>query len=187
MKNKKTIVNTVLLTLIAIAGYSQGKYFTKSGKVTFYSKAPLENIEAKNYKALSILDKNTGEVEVSVLMKAFEFEKALMQEHFNENYTESDKYPKSVFRGTISDLATIDFAKDGKYNTTVAGKLTLHGETRDISTPVVLNINNGKISAALEFKIVLANFKISIPALVKDKIGKEVMIMMEISYEVFKR
>ena len=180
-------INAVLLIVIAIAGYCQEKYFTKVGKVTFYSKAPLEDIEAKNNNAVSVFDKSTGQVEVSTLMKAFEFEKALMQEHFNENYIESDKFPKSVFRGMINDLASIDFAKDGKYNTSVAGRLTLHGETKDISAPVILNINNGKLSAAADFKIRPEDYKISIPALVKDKIGKEIRIMVEINYEMFKR
>jgi polyisoprenoid-binding protein YceI len=180
-------INAILLIVIAIAGYCQEKYFTKSGKVTFYSKAPLEDIEAKNNNAVSVLDKSTAQVEVSILMKAFEFEKALMQEHFNENYVESDKFPKSIFKGTIDNLAAIDFAKDGTYNTTVAGKLTLHGETKDISAPVILNINNGKLSAASDFKIRPEDFKISIPVLVRDKIGKEIRIMVEINYEVFKR
>jgi len=181
------VISMVLLALISIAGFSQEKYYTKSGKVSFYSKAPLEDIEAQNKNAVSVFDKSTGQVEVSILMKAFEFEKSLMQEHFNENYVESDKFPKSVFKGTITDLPEADFTKNGKYSTTVSGKLTLHGETKDIIAPATFIINNGMISVISEFKMTLEDYKISIPSIVKDKIGREVKIVIEINYELLKR
>ena len=170
----KLIISTVLFALISITAFAQQKYFTKSGKVTFYSKAPLEDIEAKNKNAVSVFDVTTGKIEVSILMKAFEFEKALMQEHFNENYVESDKFPKSVFKGMINDLSKVDLIKNGKYNTTVSGKLSMHGETRDVTAPVTFTVNNGIINAISEFKVVLEDYKISIPSIVNDKIGKEV-------------
>ena len=180
----KRIINTALFFIIAVIALPQEKYFTKTGKVTFYSKAPLEDIDAKNRNAVSVFDKNTGQVEVSMLMKAFEFKKALMQEHFNENYIESDKFPKSVFKGLIGDLSKVDFTKDGKYQANVSGKLSIHGETKDVAAPVTFTINNGMISAICEFKIVLDDYKISIPSLVKDKISKEVRVEIEINYEV---
>jgi Uncharacterized conserved protein len=96
-----------------------------------------------------------------------------MQEHFNENYVESDKYPKAAFRGMINDLTTINFSKNGAYPATVTGKLTLHGETKDISAPVTIYILDGKINVSSEFKIALADFKISVPALVRKKVEKK--------------
>src|SRR3982750_2211619 len=102
--NSKIIISSLLLAMISIAAFSQNRYFTKTGKVSFFSKASLENIEAHNKNAVSVFDRTTGQVEVSILMKAFEFEKALMEEHFNENYVESDKFPKSVFKGKINEL-----------------------------------------------------------------------------------
>ena len=182
----KIISSILLVALISISGYSQEKYFTKNGKITFYSRAPLEDIEAKNNNAVSVFDKSTGQVELSILMKSFQFEKALMEEHFNENYVESDKFPKSVFKGIINDLSKVDFNKNGKYNTTVAGKLTMHGETKDIIAPVTFTISNEVIRVDSEFNLILADFKVSIPSLVSDKVGKEVKIIVGINYELLR-
>jgi len=140
-----------------------------------------KNIRNKN--AVSVFDKTTGQVEVSILMKAFEFKKALMQEHFNENYIESDKFPKSVFKGAIGDLSKVDFTKDGKYLASVSGKLSMHGETKDVTAPVTFTVNNGMITATSELKIMLEDYKILIPSLVKDKISKEVRVVIDINYE----
>ena len=179
----KLIISTVLFIVIAGTAFPQEKYFTKTGNVIFYSRAPLEDIDANNKNAVSVFDKTTGQVEVSMLMKAFEFKKALMQEHFNENYIESDKFPKSVFKGIIGDLSGVDLARNGKYQATVAGKLSLHGETKEVAAPVIFTVTNGMINAISEFKIVLEDFKISIPSIVKDKISKEVSVVIEINYE----
>lgn len=179
----KLIISTIVFFLIVVAAFPQGKYFTKTGKATFYSKAPLEDIDAKNNNAVSVFDKTTGQVEVVMLMKAFEFRKALMQEHFNENYIESDKFPKSVFKGLIGDLSKVDFTKDGKYLASVSGKLSMHGETKDVTAPVTFTVNNGMITATSELKIMLEDYKILIPSLVKDKISKEVRVVIDINYE----
>jgi polyisoprenoid-binding protein YceI len=177
--NRKIIISTMLLTMITIAGFSQNRYFTKTGKVSFYSKSSLENIEAHNKNAVSVFDRSTGQVEVSILMKAFEFEKALMEEHFNENYVESDKFPKSVFKGKINELSAIDFSKNGKYTGTVTGQLNLHGQTKDINAPVTFTVNNGSINVTTEFKLLLEDYKIAIPSIVKDNISKEITITLQ--------
>ena len=113
---------------------SAQKYITKTGHIRFYSDAPLEKIEANNRQVNSALDAATGNFVFKVLMKSFEFEKALMQEHFNENYMESDKYPNSTFVGKVTNLSTIDFQRQGKYPAEVDGKLTLHGVTKQGKT-----------------------------------------------------
>lgn len=182
----KKIAITLVVSLIVFTSFSQERYFTKSGKIAFHSSTPLENIEAINRNAVSVFDKSTGQIEVSTLMKGFEFQKALMQEHFNENYVESDKFPKAVFKGMINDISNIDFTKAGTYNATVSGKLTLHGETRDLTAPITFNINQGNISATAEFKVVPPDFKISIPDLVREKIAKEIKINISAGYEVLK-
>src|SRR5689334_2764556 len=131
MKKCILILATVATSLFATA---QTKYFTKNGRIFFNASSPLEKIEAINDKSTSVVDLSTGQIEVSVLMKAFLFERALMQEHFNENYVESDKFPKAVFKGTIADASSIDKSKDGTYPVKISGKLTLHGVTKDIET-----------------------------------------------------
>src|ERR1044071_3294377 len=110
---KKIII--LFLVAAALHGSAQPKYFTRNGTVAFNASSPLENIEATNNKASSVFIPSTGQIEFSVLMKAFFFERALMQEHFNENYVESDQYPKAVFKGTVADAAALNLAKDGEY------------------------------------------------------------------------
>src|SRR5690606_25912300 len=112
----KNLIVVLLIGLIAPVLNAQGKYFTKEGKISFSSDAPMEKIEAHNRKANSVIDAASGKMEWSVLIKAFQFEKALMQEHFNENYMESDKFPKAVFKGVIQQHDKIDWTKDGVHN-----------------------------------------------------------------------
>jgi hypothetical protein len=159
------------------------KSYTKSGKISFYSKAPLEKIEAVNKTVTAILDSKTGMVQFAVLMKGFEFEKALMQEHFNENYVESDKYPKASFAGVLQGNEKILYTKDGSYQTTVKGKLTLHGVTKDIETAGSVIVTKGIPQLVANFTIELADYKITIPSLVADKISKEVKLMVACSLE----
>ncbi len=179
----KLLFFSALLIATTVAASAQDRLITRNGSISFYSKTPLEDIEAHTQTALSVLDKKTGRVEFVVLIKSFTFKKALMQEHFNENYLESDKFPKSSFKGRISDITKVDFSKDGKYSVSVAGELTIHGVTKTITAPATVTVQNGAISANADFNIVLADYKISIPALVKDKIAKTVKIAVNLKYE----
>lgn len=178
----------VALALIALPGFisAQEKLFTKSGKIVFHSKASLENIEAQNKSVTCVLDSKTGTLQFAVLMKAFEFEKALMQEHFNENYVESHKYPKAEFRGVLVNNPDINYAKDGQYPAIVKGKLTLHGETRDVETKGSLQVKAGKVKADAVFSVALEDYKVSIPKLVKDNIAKTVSITVDCLLEPLK-
>lgn len=179
---KKIFLATFLL-LTGIVVFSQGRVFTKSGKISFFSKAPLEDIEAHNKAAVSVLDINSGQLEFSVLLKGFQFEKALMQEHFNENYLESDKFPKAVFKGKLNEITSVNFTRDGKYKVSVGGMLTMHGETKPITAPGIISIQNGKISSVADFSIVLNEYRIQVPAIVKDKIANSIKIMVSCNYE----
>lgn len=180
----KKIILILTAFVLFIPAIGQDKYFTRSGKVSFSASTPLEKIEAENNNGTSVLDASTGQIEFAVLMKAFQFEKALMQEHFNENYVESDKYPKSTFKGTITNLSDIDFKKNGTYKVTATGQIILHGVTKTVQTSGVLIVSNGKIKTNTEFQIALADYGIEIPSLVHDKISKEVKIKTDASYEV---
>jgi len=172
--------------IIGMMAFSQDRIFTRNGKISFYSKAPLEDSEAHNKAAVSVIDKTTGQLEFSVLMKGFEFEKALQQEHFNENYVESDKFPKATFKGKITDMSKVKFTTDGSYTVPVSGQLSLHGETKDLSTTATITVKAGAVSGHTEFTISLDDYKIKIPALVKDKISKTVKIVVNTSYENMK-
>lgn len=177
-----------IATLLVVAnGLIAQKYFTRSGKVSFSSEAPLEKIEAQNSNATSVIDLESGQMEFAVLIKAFQFEKALMQEHFNENYMESDKFPKSLFKGKIQNLDAINFSKDGEYVAEVKGDLTIHGVTKSIETTGTFVVKNGNISASSNFSVLVADYNIEIPNVVKDNIAKEVVINLALDYQEFKK
>lgn len=183
MKKCILILASVATSLFATA---QTKYFTKTGRIFFNASSPLEKIEAINDKSTSVIDLSTGQIEFGVLMKAFLFERALMQEHFNENYVESDKFPKAVFKGTIADASSIDKSKDGTYPVKVSGKLTLHGVTKDIETMATFTVKNGAVSGTTDFKIEAADYDIEIPGVVKDKVAKTITINVQANYEPLK-
>ena len=153
---KKSVFVFVLFSIMTVTALNaQNRYFTKEGKAHFISEAPLEKIEAVNRKVASVLDISTGQIEFSVLMKAFEFEKALMQEHFNENYVESDKFPKAVFKGKIEDASNIKWTVDGKYPVKVSGKMTIHGVTKDITVPGNIEVKSGNIRGTSSFTVLI--------------------------------
>ncbi len=176
-----------VLILVGIQNVQAQKYFTRTGKIIFNSDAPLEKIEASNHKAMSILDVNSGKIEFAVLIKAFQFEKALMQEHFNENYMESDQFPKAIFKGQITDAAKVDFKQDGTYPVVVTGEMTIHGITQELSTKGTITVKDGKISAQSNFEVAVADYKIEIPKVVRENIAKVVQINIDMSYELFEK
>lgn len=183
---KKIVFLAGSLLLAATMLSAQDKFFTKNGKIVFQSKASLENIEAQNKSVTCVLDSKTGALQFAVLVKAFEFEKALMQEHFNENYLESHIYPRAEFKGTLVNNSEINYSKDGTYPVKVRGKLTLHGETKDVETSGSLLVKGGKIKADALFSVALEDYKVTIPKLVKDNIAKTVSITVDCSLEPLK-
>lgn len=176
----KIFIGLSIFIFLNSGGKAQPKYFTKSGKISFYSKSPMENIEAVNNKVVSVWDVATGQLEFAVLMKGFEFAKALMQEHFNENYVESDKYPKAVFKGIIENSNTLSLTTDNSVTVNVNGYLTMHGLTNPVKTTGVITIKNGVISATSNFSVALSNYGISIPSIVAGKINKNIAIVVTI-------
>jgi polyisoprenoid-binding protein YceI len=172
---KKTLICTLFLAMLA-GSVSAQRYYTKSGRIEFTSKAPLEDITARNKTVSVLLDTKTGDVQFSVLQKSFEFEKALMQEHFNTDYVESDKFPKAEFKGTITNNASINYGKPGSYPATVKGKLTIHGVTRDIFTTGTVKTDGRSPELVASFTVAVADYKIVVPSIVKDKVAKTVKI-----------
>lgn len=152
------------------------KYMTRTGKVTFYSATPVENIEAINNEIASAIDAKTGDVIFQVPIKSFKFEKALMQEHFNENYMESDKFPKAEFKGKIADLSNVNFAKDGTYNVKTNGKMTIHGVTKDVILPGTIVVKGNSITANSKFDVRTSDYNINVPKVVEGKIAKQIEV-----------
>jgi polyisoprenoid-binding protein YceI len=163
----------VFAVLSSIEGFAQ-KYFTKNASVRFFSKAPLENIEAKNSQAICVVEVSSMEIEVSMLMRAFEFHKALMQEHFNENYVESDKFPKSNFKGKITSPENL--STQGSFPAKVKGQLSLHGVTHEIEAEGKITVSGDKISIESVFFIKPEDYGIKIEKMYLDKIAKEIEV-----------
>ncbi len=159
-------------------GLSAQRWFTRDAKVYFdaTSASSPERIEATTKSGTLVVEQTTGRLETSILIKGFQFDKALMQEHFNENYLESGKFPKATFKGKIDDLSKVKFDQDGNYTATVSGDLTLHGVTKAVSTPATFTVKSGKITVAANFKTVLADYGVSVPSLVADKLAREAKI-----------
>lgn len=171
-----------LALLLYYSSYSQDLYLTRNGKISFFSKTPLENIDAVNNEVFGVIDIKKGDMAFAVLIKGFKFQKALMEEHFNENYMESDKLPKSTFNGKITNLSSVDFRKDGTYQVTVEGDLTIHGVTRKINTPGKILVKEGRIASSSSFSVKVADYQITVPSLVAGKIAETIDVMVDCLY-----
>jgi len=160
------------------------KFISKTGHIWIYSYTPVEVIEAHNRQVVSILDATTGDLQFTLLVKSFEFKIALMQEHFNENYMESDKLPKSSFKGKINNLDKIDFKKDGIYPAEVSGDLTIHGVTKPVSATGTIEVKGQTLTAKTKFAVSPKDYNIVIPSLVEDKIAKTIDVNVDVPYAV---
>lgn len=171
------------LIIVSTLSLNAQKYISKTGHIWFYSHTAIEEIEAHNNQSVSILDAATGDIQFSLLIRSFEFKIALMQEHFNVNYMESEVYPKAGFKGKITNLDKINFKKDGTYEATVSGDLTIHGVTKPITVAGTIIVKNNLPTVQAKFKILTEDYKIVIPDLVKEKIAKEIEITVDIVYQ----
>lgn len=180
---KKVIVISSFLAAGLVGAAQTVKYVAKAGSISFSSKASLENIDAKSSTASSVISTD-GAVAFSVLIKSFKFKKSLMEEHFNETYMESSKkgMDKSTFKGTIEDKTKVDFTKDGTYKVNVKGVLNMHGVNQNVTTPATITVKAGKINATCTFNVKLADYKIKIPATVKNNIAETVSITVNADY-----
>lgn len=177
-----------MLAAVFAAPVHAQKLFTRDGVVSFdatASNSP-EPIKAVSKSGTCVWDKSSGAVEMAVLVKGFLFEKALMQEHFNENYLESTKYPKATFIGKLDNSGSVDMAKDGTYKVNASGTLTMHGVSKTVTAPVTFTVKGGKVSAAVNFSVALADYNISIPSVVADKVNKKVEISIAVNLEPMK-
>ena len=171
----------ILLMVISFSvnGFCQN-YMTKTGFIGFYSKTPLENVRAENNQVYAVLDPVSHHIAFAVLLKGFIFTKELMQEHFNENYVESDKYPKATFSGTCS--GDLDLNKEGTYQVVIKGDLSLHGVTKPIETTAQLDVKKDHIAGTSAFKLKPEDFNISIPGIVREKIASEISVKVQIDW-----
>jgi len=165
------LFTALLLLLISVPGFAQ-LYSTSTGKVHFFSEAPLENIEATSEATKALVNTSTGEVAFMVRINSFVFDKELMREHFNDNYMESEKFPHGKFTGHL--IEDINFTKDGTYDVTVKGTLTIHGVAKKRTIAGRVTVKDGEITIASKFQVVLEEHDIEIPKLVMQNIAETI-------------
>lgn len=176
------IVKLLILFVITLSSFSQ-QYITRDGITEFDgSKAAFEPIKAKNNSSISIIDIENGGIAALIYIKDFNFRLGLMQEHFNENYLESNKFPKSTFEGDIKDFDFNKLTNDFK-NYYIQGKLTIKGVTQIVNTEAQLRLIDKKLELKCNFNILLSDFKIKIPRVVFKKIDEKVKINLNFKYE----
>jgi polyisoprenoid-binding protein YceI len=173
---KKVFLGLVAMLLI-VGSVSAQKFYSKDGNVAFDANSPLEKIEGKTNKGTLVIDAAANKIESAVQIKGFHFKSALMEEHFNENYMESGKFPKATFAGTYTGFTAANLKKDGSYPVVVKGSLTMHGVTKPVEAKGTLVVKGGIVNnATAAFKVMMADYGIAIPSAVKDKIAKEAKI-----------
>ncbi|AWI25761.1 YceI family protein [Flavobacterium pallidum] len=169
----------IALMMVAVTVSAQEKMMTKTGKITFEASVPaFEEVKAKNDAVTCVLNPKTGEIASLALMKGFRFKVALMEEHFNENYAESDKYPKSTFKGKIENFDAAALTSTAK-DYTMKGKLELHGKVKDITITAKIRKADGGIEIISSFFVNADDYGIAIPSVVKSKVSNKVAVKCE--------
>ena len=171
------------LAFVPSALIAQERFATRNGHIHFFSGTAVENIEADNNKVTSVFDATSGAIEFAALVKAFEFEKALMQEHFNENYMESNTFPKATFKGKVSGLTAEQAKTPGTYAVEVTGDLTIHGVSKPVTTKGSMTVEaGGVIKAKSEFNVKPEDHGIEIPGVVRKNIAETIKVSVDLSY-----
>ncbi|MRX40835.1 YceI family protein [Flavobacterium sp. LC2016-23] len=172
---KITLIPMLLASFIV---FSQEKMLTKSGTITFEASVPsFQPVVGTNSNVTFVLNPVTGEIASLALMKGFQFEMALMEEHFNENYMETDKYPKAIFRGQIEGFDANKLTEDYK-DYTITGKLELHGKSKDVNATAKITKTSSRITIISDFGVNASDFSIPIPSLIKYKLDDKVKVQM---------
>ena len=180
----KYFILLVACLFVATPQAEAQKYITRNGTVYFKSNAEVDDgVEAYNRTVGCVLDISTGDIAFQLLIKSFTFKKALMQEHFNENYMESDKYPKATFKGKVLNIEKIDLTKDGEHDVILQGELTIRNISKTRKENARLIVKNGKIMLECSFQVANADHNIKIPSLVADKVAKIIDVDFQMELE----
>lgn len=180
----KKIVLLFICISTVLVGYSQNIYKTTAGEISFFSKTPMEDIDAVNKKVKGLINVKTKGVAFVSTIIGFKFKKPLMEEHFNENYMESDKFKTAIFKGKI--VGEVDFEKDGVYTVKAEGVLNIHGVEKNRTIEGVITVKDGKISLDCKFDVDLADHNIDIPKLVVKNLAKTIKVTVNMDFELKK-
>jgi hypothetical protein len=174
----------VIIAFFCFLGYvlpAQAQLLSaKNSEIDFFSKTPLEDIKALNTKSSSIINTENGEIVVKIPVNQFQFSNKLMQQHFNENYLESEKYPNATFKGKINEV--INFTQSGTYEVSASGTLNIHGVNQERTIKGKISISEGLINLNTKFDVLLVDHKINIPKIVFKKIAEQIAVSARITY-----
>jgi len=173
---------SLFICLIVSSALFSQKMITRSGEIKFEATTSFEEIAAKNNTASCLFDVATGEMAVLALVKGFRFKIPLMEEHFNENYIESDQFPKATFKGKVADFVASKVTAT-KSTFDIEGDLTVHGITKKVKSKITFVQSGEKLIASCNFKIKNADYDIKIPSVVKNKIAESVAIDLKFELE----
>ena len=176
----KNILVTIFFLSIAPSVIAQKVFLATGGMAYFFSATPLENIEAKSQSMTAVLTTGSNKIHFTVPLRTFKFDKSLMEEHFNEKYVESEKYPKTAFKGVINE--TIDWSRDTVATVTATGTFDLHGVVKEVTEKGTLKIIGDKINLVVAFDIILADYKIRIPKVVTTNIAEVIRVNIECDF-----
>jgi hypothetical protein len=175
----------LLITLAFSQVLTAQIYIAKTCEISFFSASPLEDIMAVNKACKPIINTATNDVQMKIAISAFQFEKPLMQEHFNENYMETEKFPNAIFKGKINEK--IDWTKDGEYKVTVTGKLMIHGVEKERTIDGIVKIKGQEITISGNFKVHIADHGIKVPSLYVQNIAEDVDVKLNAVLEPYKK
>ena len=180
----KKVVLLVASTILSSSIFAQ-IYMAKSCEISFFSKTSMKDIDATNKAAKPLLNTATGDVQIKIVMTAFVFPDAFMQEHFNENYVESEKFPNCIFKGKVNEK--IDYTKDGEYKATVTGTIDMHGVKKDVTLDGTITVKGTEITMSTKFRIHIADYSIKVPSLYVTTIAEDVDVKLNAVLEPYKK
>lgn len=175
----------IFFILFTITTTAQSVFIAEKGEATFYSYALLEDINAISKQVNSMINTVNGEVAFMIPMRSFRFVKSLMEEHFNDKYMESEKYPQATFKGKINDQ--VDFSENGTYNVSAIGKLTIHGKEKEIEEDATIVVNEGRITLTTELFVALEDYNIKKPQLLFNNIADTIQVKIRAEYVPFRK
>lgn len=181
----KLLLINIIVFFLFLSVSSQEKYYCKDAYIGFISETPFITLKAQNKTVVSFLNIKTGDLVFGVVMRGFKFKQALAEEHFYENYAETDIYPQAKFKGKIVDFSKIQLTDKSEYEVEVEGELTIHGVTKVIKEKGNIVIKKDKIFAVSTFILHPEDYDIKIPTLVRDKIASEIIVRVEVLYEIY--
>lgn len=179
--NKRNMKKTLLILAVSvIAGLANAQVFkTSAGNISFKSKTAIEEFTATNAQVEAAIAPAKNQMQFRVPVNGFQFKSGLMQKHFQENYMETSRFQYSNYVGKISNIAAVNFTKDGKYPVESVGKLTMHGVTKDITVPGKVIVKGGNVVLKANFKIKCSDYQIKIPAASSASVSDDIDIAVD--------